>query len=61
VFERYWQEVKSAVSNVDDRYVAGLMERLNVAQLAREYEALMERNKAGASPALLRRTVGAAS
>ncbi len=61
VFERYWKDVKSAVSNVDDRYVASLMERLNVAQLASEFQSLTERNKAGASPALLRRTVGAAS
>ncbi len=53
VISRLWQVLKSVTSNLEERYIPGLMERLDVAQLANEFDILQKRNKAGVATSLV--------
>lgn len=52
-FSKLWANLKATVANLEDRYVAGLLDRLDVAQLSREWDSLTKRNKAGEATGLV--------
>lgn len=52
-FRKFFLLLKSATSNLDDRYVAGLMDRLDLTQLTNEFDLMEKRNKAGVAASLV--------
>jgi hypothetical protein len=53
VFEQFYSLVKIATSNLEETYIAGLMDRLELAQLVRERELMERNNKAGVATGLV--------
>lgn len=53
VFGKFYLLLKAATSNLDDDYVAGLLDRVALAQLTREYDLMEKRNKAGVAANLV--------
>ena len=52
-FRQFYLLLKTATSNMEDKYIAGLMGRLDLTQLTREYDLLEKRNKAGVTTSLV--------
>lgn len=52
-FRMFYALLKSASSNLEDRYIDGLMRRLNLAELTQEYDLVRKRNKAGVGTSLV--------
>jgi hypothetical protein len=51
-FRDFFLLLRIATGNLEDRYIDGLMARLNLDQLTGEYELLVKRNKSGVATEL---------